>query len=98
MTTYELVVVFNEIFKKKTDEKFHVVKPDPVTIEEKMTEILDLFKEHKKVSFQKHFMNIHDLFAIVINFLAILELVKRRQLIVSQAQPFKEIWISRRLK
>lgn len=98
MTTYELVVVFNEIFKKKTDEKFHVVKPDPVTIEEKMTEILDLFKEHKKVSFQKHFMNIHDIFAIVINFLAILELVKRRQLIVSQAQPFKEIWISRRLK
>lgn len=98
MTIYELVIVFNEILKDKPEEKFHIVKPDPATIEEKMDEILDMFKKQEKISFQKHFMNIRDTITIVINFLAILELVKNRMLIISQAQPFKEIWISLRLK
>lgn len=96
MTVYELVVVFNDIFeKKKKEEIFHIVEPEPYTVEEKMDDILELVNTQKKISFLEYLRNIGDVLTVVINFLAILELVKRHLIVVSQAQPFKEIWISK---
>lgn len=98
MSVYELVVAFNRVLKQRKEEKYHYVESDPVTIEEKMEEILQLLTVHERISFHQYCMKYRDPIIIVINFLAILELVKRRFIRVSQAQPFKEIWIYKQTK
>lgn len=90
---YELVVAYNAVLKKRVEEKYHYVQPDPATIEEKMEEILRLLDAQKRISFHQHLMSCSDRIIIVINFLAILELAKRGQIRISQSQPFRNIWI-----
>ena len=70
MTVYELVVVFNDIFeKKKKEEIFHIVEPEPYTVEEKMDDILELINTQKKISFLEYLRNIGDVLTVVINFM-----------------------------
>jgi len=92
-TVYDLAVAFNAVIKKVGQEKFHYIEPEPLSIEEQMQEILQLLETKKRLSFQRYCMQIADRIIIVINFLAVLELVKRGLVRISQAQPFKDIYI-----
>lgn len=94
MTIYELSLAYNSVIKQAGKETFIYVEPEPVTIEEKMDEIMDILNEKNRISFQKHLMQFRDKIIIVINFLAILELAKRKKIRISQSQTFNEIWIN----
>lgn len=96
MTIYELMVAYNQLLSKERDERYHFVEPEPVTIEDQMDEIVNLLKTQEKISFRQHLMQYADTIIIVINFLAILELAKRRMISIAQTQPLKDIWIYRR--
>jgi len=61
-----------------------------------MEEIVSLLESKGQISFKEHLMSITDSIIIIINFLAILELAKRRIITIAQSQPFKEIWIYKR--
>ncbi len=96
MNIYELVVAYNQILKRESKSKHHFVEPEPVTIENQMDQILSILESEERISFQRHLMDIKDTIIIVINFLAILELAKRRMITIAQTQPFKDIWIYKR--
>ncbi len=93
MSVYELMLAFEKIIKEKKEKKFHVVEPEPYTVEERIDEILKILEGGKKVSFQKILMDYNEKIIIVINFLAILELVRMHRVRITQSQPFQEIWI-----
>ncbi len=93
MSVYELMLAFEKIIKEKKVKKFHVVEPEPYTVEERIDEILKILEGGKKVSFQKILMDYNEKIIIVINFLAILELVRMHRVRITQSQPFQEIWI-----
>ena len=93
MSIYELVVAYHAVLQKRVEKTYHYVLPDPATIEEKMEEILRLLDVQKRISFHQHLMSHGERIIIVINFLAILELAKRKQIRISQSQPFRNIWI-----
>ncbi|MFC1557390.1 segregation and condensation protein A [candidate division KSB1 bacterium] len=96
MNIYELIVAYNHLITKEKKETFHVVERDPVTIEQQMDEILELLGSEKRISFRQHLMRYTDAIIIIINFLAILELAKRKLITIKQAQPYKDIWIYKR--
>jgi len=93
MSVYELVIAFHTVMTQRKEEKIRVVQPEPATIEEKMDEILILLESHKRISFKHHFKQLKNTFLIIINFLAILELARKRLIRISQSLPFKDIWI-----
>lgn len=93
MSVYELMLAFEKIIKEKKEKKFHVVEPEPYTVEERIDEILKILEGGKKVTFQKILMDYNEKIIIVINFLAILELVRMHRVRITQSQPFQEIWI-----
>ncbi len=93
MSIYELMLAFDRILNEAKEEKYHIVEPEPITVEERMDGILKLLDEQKKISFQSIMMEYRDKIIIVINFLAILELAKMRVIRIAQSQPFQDIWI-----
>ena len=98
MSVYELVAAFNAIIKEEKEERFHYIQPEPFTVQEKMDEILRLLDTQERISFRQLLMDYRETIIVVINFLAILELAKRRMIRVSQAHPFKNIWIYKQSK
>jgi len=74
----------------------HRVTTRPVAMEDKVVLILDTLREASRVEFSKLLLGFHEKMHGVMTFLAGLELTRRRQLYLRQAQPFAELWIHRR--
>jgi len=72
-----------------------VVKPPKITIREKIFHISNNLKEHNIVTFESLLTSRHRL-DIVVTFLAVLELIKRRMVSVHQELQFGEIRIEQR--
>lgn len=70
-----------------------VVPPPPVTIRQKIALIGRLLRERGKTTFRMMLENAHSRLEIVVTFLAMLELVKRRMVSVTQESLFGEIEI-----
>ncbi len=93
VSVYELIRAFNAVIKKDPEKSFHYIEPWPFTIEEQMDKILKKLDETDKISFNDHFVKLNETIVIVLNFLALLELVNKRIIRIGQAQPFHDIWI-----
>jgi segregation and condensation protein A len=93
ISVYELMRAFNALLKKGSGKSYHYVEPWPFTVEEQMDKILKKFGDSDKISFSDHFMKLNETIVIVLNFLALLELVNKRMIRIGQAQPFHDIWI-----
>ncbi|MCP4728179.1 MAG: segregation/condensation protein A [bacterium] len=93
ISVYELMSAYNALLKKESGESFHYVEPWPFTVEEQMNKILKKLGDKGKISFNDHFMKLNETIVIVLNFLALLELVNKRMIRIGQAQPFHDIWI-----
>lgn len=72
----------------------HVVAPLAIRVEDRIDYILQLAQKRRRFSFQRFLASSASRMQIIVSFLAILELIKRRQIRVSQDQPFGEILIS----
>lgn len=66
-----------------------------ITIEERIDHIQNILNKHKKYNFNKLFNQKKDKTEVIINFLAILELAKQRQLVFKQDSLFGDIDIFR---
>jgi segregation and condensation protein A len=69
----------------------NVVGPQRVTIREKITQITRLLRQNKHTSFRLLLNSTHSRLEIVVTFLALLELIKRRLIEVSQEGMFGDI-------
>jgi chromatin segregation and condensation protein Rec8/ScpA/Scc1 (kleisin family) len=53
-----------------------------------------MLAENRKILFTDLLKEIKERIILIVTFVALLEMVKRKQLKLDQSQPFSEIWIS----
>jgi segregation and condensation protein A len=96
---FELLEAFRKVLERAKPEFFHEVILDRLTVEEKVQEIISLLrKENRSIAFHLLFSDKASRREIVVTFLAILELVKTRQVRIFQPTLFETIHISPALK
>jgi segregation and condensation protein A len=93
---FELLEAFRKVLERaRLDGAFHEVTLEPITLEEKIQEILSLLqKERRSMAFHTLFPESASRRMIVVTFLAILELVKAKAVRIFQISPFETIRIS----
>ena len=92
---FELLEAFRQVLARAKSESFHEVQLEPMTVEEKIEQILSLLqKENRSIAFHHLFPENVTRPVVVVTFLAILELVKTRLVRVFQMAPFDTIRIS----
>lgn len=98
-TLFDLLNAVNKFIarNKAINDNKHIVKIFPITIEEKVAMIYDLLKTKTRFSFFKLFSS-WDRQHIVTTFVAILELIKRKEIYIQQENNFDDIIISKRPK
>lgn len=92
---FDLITAFNKILKEIPKEVFYEVIKDEFTVEGKMHEIFHLLVNRPVILFSELFNNAKSKFEIVTVFLAILELIRLKEIIAVQDKPFGEIRIER---
>ncbi len=99
ITLEHLYQAFTEVMKRreikidKVRSSFKSVERDLYTIDEKIDYIKDLLILRPYVSFHQIFREKAAKMEIVVTFLALLELIKVKEVTVSQQGTFSEIWI-----
>jgi segregation and condensation protein A len=95
VSLFELLEAFRQVLEKVKAETFHEVMLEPITIEEKIEEILSLLQREKRsMAFHRLFPEQSSQRVIIVTFLAILELVKSKLVRLFQPAPFETIRIS----
>lgn len=92
---FDLITAFTKVLKEIPKEAFHHVIKDEFTVSEKIHDILHMMVERPKMYFTELFKHAKNKFEIITIFLALLELVKIREVVVLQANHFGEIEIVR---
>jgi segregation and condensation protein A len=97
LTKEEIKDVFGEILSRiKPPEKLEEKTLErKITIEEKIIFIQQMVLERLKVSFNKILSQACDKTEIIVSFLAVLEMMRQREIVLDQEELFSEIFISR---
>jgi segregation and condensation protein A len=95
MTLYDLTRAIEDIMKRKENRRFHQVRLDKVSLDERIRWVLNLLQESSRFGFLRELQSELDRMIWVVTFLAILEMAKRQRLKVDQNEPFSEIFIIR---
>lgn len=94
-TLFDLITAFTKVLKDIPRDVFHKVIKDEFTVSEKIHDIIHMLVEKKKLVFTELFKAAKSKFEIITIFLAILELIKIREILVIQHMAFGEIEIVR---
>ena len=92
---FDLITAFSKVLKEIPKGAFHRVIQDEFTVSDKIHDILHLLVEKSVIYFSRLFQGARNKNEIVTIFLALLELVKIKELIVRQKAPFAEIEVLR---
>ncbi|MFA6320453.1 MAG: segregation/condensation protein A [Candidatus Omnitrophota bacterium] len=95
---FDLITAFTKVLKDIPKEVFYKVVKDEFTVSEKIHDVLHMVVDQKKVLFTDLFRAARTKFEIITIFLALLELIKIKELIVIQAEPFGEIEITKNVE
>lgn len=90
---FSLIQVFKQVIDKIPQETYHQVYDIEVSTEEQIAFIIDSLKHVEQISFVELISQIKDKIIMIVTFVALLECIKRKQIVVKQARPFGEIWI-----
>ena len=93
---FDLINAFKTALKDVPKDIFFEVIKDEFTVEDKIHDLLHMLLAKDKVALQDLFSNAHSKLEIVVTFLAILELIKLREIIAIQEELFGSILIVRR--
>ena len=92
---FELLEAFRKILERARLEAVHEVALEPISVEDKIQEILELLqKENRSTAFHRLFPEQASRRLIIVTLLAILELVKMKRIRIFQLAPFETIRIS----
>jgi segregation and condensation protein A len=93
VSLFDLIAAFNEVLKKVGDDTFGQIYADHFTVADKIDEILRRVKLEPKIVFQTLFTAASSRHEVVCTFLAVLELIRLRQINVHQEDRFGAIVI-----
>jgi segregation and condensation protein A len=92
---FDLISAFNEALKKVRVEEFGEIVDDRFTVVDKIEHVLGRLQDDGKVVFSTLFANAASRNEIVCTFLAVLELIRLRQVVAQQDSDFGEIVIAK---
>ena len=92
---FDLITAFSKVLKAVPREAFHQVLRDEFTVSSKIHEILHILVEKTVILFSDLFRKAKNKGEVVAIFLALLELVKLKEVLVKQRAPFAEIELVR---
>ena len=92
---FDLITAFGKVLKEIPKAAFHEVIKDEFVVSDKIHDILHLLVRKQSVYFSELFKNVKNREEIVAIFLALLELIKLKEIAVKQKDTFGEIKITR---
>ncbi len=97
MTLFSLLDAFNRVLKRANAEFSREITAERVTIQDRMTEIFDLLREKRRVTFEELFEGYVTSYDLVVTFLAMLEMAKTHMLRLFQNEPYAPIYLEHAL-
>ncbi len=92
---FELINALMKAINRVPADVFHEIIKDEYTIEQKVHEILHLLLDCEQVNLQDLFNKSQSKIEVIVTFLAILELIRLKEVLVVQKMAFEEIIILR---
>ncbi|MFA5411473.1 MAG: segregation/condensation protein A [Candidatus Omnitrophota bacterium] len=92
---FDLISAFSQALKDVPKELFYEVIKDEFTIEEKVHRLLHLLLEKPYVKLSELFSQAKSKIEIIVTFLAILELIRMKEIVALQRGLFEEVEVSR---
>lgn len=96
VSLFSLMAAFKQVLDKMPKVTYHEVVDIQISLEEQIDYIFKTLNTAKQVSFYNLISQIGDRLIIIVTFMALLELIKRGEIITRQSVPFGEIWIVRK--
>jgi len=93
VTLFELLDAFREVMQRAAMYRHHRVTLEPLSIRERMTQIMERINAETFVSFQSLFDIKEGRMGVVVTFMATLELLKESLLTLVQNEPFAPIYV-----
>jgi segregation and condensation protein A len=91
----KLFAIFEEVLKKLPEEPQEVIQTTKITLEEKREHILKSIRQKKKISFRELLAGSKNKMEVIVSFLAILEMIKQKEIKVDQTKNFADFVVSR---
>jgi segregation and condensation protein A len=91
---FELIEAFRSVLSRIPAESFHEIRTESISITDRINRILSLLVERESIRFEEIFTTDRSREDIIANFLAILELCKRKMVKIIQWELFADIWIT----
>jgi len=95
VTLFDLLRAFHEVVQRFEEQRSIEIAPEEVTVEQKIADIRRLFLVHDKILFSMFFAAVSSKRHLIATFLALLELVRMREIRLFQEKSFEEIQISK---
>ncbi len=95
VTLFDLLRAFHEVVKRFEDMRVMEVNQEDVTIEQKLVEIRRRFLVHDSLVFSSLFTEARTKRHLIVTFLALLEMVRLREIYLYQKKAFEEIHINK---
>jgi segregation and condensation protein A len=95
VTLFDLLKAFHEVVKRFEAERVLEVEQEEVTIEQQIEDIRRRFLIHDTLAFSSFFAEARSKRHLIVIFLALLELVRLREIWLSQKKAFEEIQINK---
>lgn len=92
---FDLLTAFSKILKEVPRETFYKVVKDKFTVSDKIHDIVHTLVNEPKIYFSRLFKAAESKIEIIVIFLAVLELIRMKEIIIVQQEPFGEIEIIR---
>ena len=95
VTLFDLLKAFAEVVKRFEAQGAIEFDQEEVTIEQKLAELRRLLMVHDSMTFSSFFDRVPSKQHLIVTFLALLELVRLHEILLSQKNAFEEIHITR---
>lgn len=95
VTFFDLIASFKFAMDRMPKKFIHEIQKINVTVEEQIQYIEDFFSRRSEATFYEMVKDFTERIRIVVTFLALLEVIRAKKLIIRQLQPFGELSIMR---
>jgi segregation and condensation protein A len=92
-SVFDLISAFSTVLKKVPKDKFREIIKDEFTVSEKIHDLLHRLTEVEKLEVNIIFKKAKNKMEVIVTFLAILELIRLKEIIAVQKEPFGAISI-----
>ncbi|HTR81864.1 MAG TPA: segregation/condensation protein A [Bacteroidota bacterium] len=93
VSLFDLIAAFKYVVDRMPRKHVHEVNKLNITIEDQIAFILSFFKERTEATFLQMVESMAEKIRVVVTFIALLELIKQREIGVRQVDPYGEMMI-----